>query len=145
VSYDDEGEDPGEAPDTELMADLLRERYPIAKSDKLTITARTSPLLGLSLVLESGRERFEIVIEYLRDAGTRDRWSLLADALDALYGSFLESGRAYRDLPRGDDVEFGGAYFRVDATRTVPELVQAADRILEADAKKRSNGAGDLH
>jgi hypothetical protein len=129
----------GKAPEPEGVAELLRERYPLKKSDRLSIAVEAVPL-ALRLTLESGRDRYEIAVSYVRGANGRDPWMLTADALDSLYGSFIESGRAYRDLPVGDDVEFDGAFFAVTIERTIPELAHEADRLLERD-EDGANGA----
>lgn len=117
-------------PDTDAIRELLLERYPLRKGDRLEVSARSEPLRGLFLSLTSGKERFDIGVEILRGVGRRDPWMLTADALDALFGTFIENDRAYRDLPSGDDVEYEGAFFRVHIERSVPELVDAATRIL---------------
>ncbi|MCK6551477.1 hypothetical protein L6R52_36915 [Myxococcota bacterium] len=123
----------GPPPDVEVLAELLTERYPIKKTETLRITSTIDPVAGLVLTLDAGRDRFVIGLHYLRGAGRRDPWLLLVDALDALYGTFLESNRAYRELPQGSDVEFDGAFFRVEVERLVPELSARADRMLEQD------------
>jgi hypothetical protein len=129
VKHED-GEDFGPPPDTEAIAELLAERYPIGQGERVEVTARTEPTAGLQVVLHAGKNRYAIIVDYLRGAGERDPWMLTADALDALFGTFLESDRAYRDLPQGGDVEYEGAFFRVEVERAVPELAGEADRLL---------------
>jgi hypothetical protein len=123
----------GPAPDVEALAELLTERYPIKRNETLRITSTTDPIAGLVLTLEAGRDRFVLELHYLRGAGRRDPWVLLVDALDGLYGMFVESNRAYRELPQGSDIEFDGAFFRVEIDRLVPELIDRANRMLEQD------------
>jgi hypothetical protein len=127
---DEEREDHGPPPDAEAIAELLAERHTLKKGDQVTVETLEDPLPGLIARLDSGRDRYEIAIEYLRGAGERDAWMLLSDALDALFGTFIESGLAYRDLPTGDDVEYEGGFFRVRVTRDIPELSLKADRLL---------------
>lgn len=126
----DEREYYGPPPDGGDLAELLGERYTVKKGEKIAVTTSDDPLPAMTVVLEGGRDRYEIALEYLRGAGQRDPWMVLADAMDSLFGTLLESGRAYRDLPQGDDVEYEGAYFRVRVARDVPELSIKADRIL---------------
>lgn len=125
--------DLGPPPDTDLMAELLAERYPIRRDEKIAVATATDPAPGLLLTLDSAKDRFEIGVHYLRGADGRDRWVLLTDALDALFGTFIESDRAYRDLPQGTDVEYSGAFFRVDVEHKRPDLDLRADRMLEKD------------
>ena len=126
----DEQEDYGPPPDTEAIAELLAERYPLAKGEKVTVSAKEDPLIGLAAALDAARDRYEIALEYLRGAGERDPWMVLTDALDALYGTLIENGRDYRDLPTGSDVEYEGATFRVRVAHDLPELSRQADAIL---------------
>jgi hypothetical protein len=123
----------GPAPDVDDIAELLKERHRLKKGDVLRVSAEAAPLPQLELALDSGRDRYTIGVGYLRGANGRDPWMLLADALDSLLGMLLESERAYRDLPAGDDVSFDGAFFRVAVERTVPDLDARADRMLEGD------------
>lgn len=89
-------------------------------------------LPGLELMLDAIEHRYRISVRYLRGAGPeRDPWLLMADALDALYGTFAESGRAYRELPEGSDVEYEGAYFSVEVEHTSPHLDALADAVLQ--------------
>jgi hypothetical protein len=135
-SGDDEGADPGVPPDAPAIAELLVERYSIPATDRLSVEVIDDPESpGLALTLERGKDRYQIRIEYLRGRAGRDVWMLLADALDALFGTLIESDRAYRDLPTGSDVEFVGAFFRVDVQRTIPELIARADHLLEGNGK----------
>jgi hypothetical protein len=120
-------------PDVDAVAELIAERYPVKKGDRLTVRALINPLMALELMLDSGSDRYTICVAYLRGAGHRDPWMVTADALDAMFGMFIESGRAYRDLPAGDGVEYEGAYLRVTVEHSVPELVARADGMLEND------------
>lgn len=126
------------AEDGALIAELLVERYPIRPKERVSVRVTEDPLPRLDLVLESDRDRYEIGVQYLRGRDGRDVWLLLADALDGLFGTLIESDRAYHDIPAGSDVELDGAFFRVEVSRTIPELVKQADLLLEADRKKPS-------
>jgi hypothetical protein len=97
------------------------------------VTTERDPRPSLLLSLESGKDLYTIGVEYAGGANGRDVWMLIADALDALFGTFIEAGRAYRDLPAGNDVEYEGARFNVTVDRTIPELAKEADRLLDAD------------
>jgi hypothetical protein len=124
--------DYGPAPDTEAIAELLSERYPIKKDERITAETSTSkdsqPLVTVTLT--SGRNIYLITVEYLRGAGERDAWEMVVDAADALFGTLIENGRDYRELPQGSDVEYDGAFFRVEASREVPDLSDKADQLL---------------
>lgn len=121
----------GEPPDTDAIAELLAERYPLKKEERLAVDATARETMpGLTLTLTSGRNVYTIEVEYRRGAGDREVWMVVTDALDALFGTFMENGRAHRDLPIGSDVEYEGAFFRVEATREVPDLSDKADQLL---------------
>lgn len=120
----------GPPPDGEAIAELLTERHSTRAGDRVTVWSRATPRPALAVALESGRDRYEIELEYVEGAAGREIWMILADALDALFGTLVESGRAYRDLPAGEGVEFEGATFDVRVEHTIPELSRAADELL---------------
>jgi hypothetical protein len=117
--------------DDEDIAELLRERYPLPKGDRIRVRAERTPEPRLQVILDSGRHRYEISVAYRRGANGGDPWLLAADALDALFGMFLESNRTYRELPSGEDVEYDGVFFDVLVEHTIPELEARAERLLE--------------
>ncbi len=119
-----------EAPDADLIAELLTERYPIEKGERLRVEI-DEPEHAALLTLDTERRLYRIRVEYLRGAKDRDPWLLIVDAVDSLFGTLIESNRAYRDLPTGDDVEFDGAFFRVRVEHEMPEMDRIADQILK--------------
>jgi hypothetical protein len=125
----------GEAPDEELIVELLAERYPIAKGERVSVEVDAEER-SVALALLDGKNVYRIRVEYLRGAGSRDPWSLLVDALDSLFGTLIESNRAYRVLPSGDDVEFADAFLRVTVERAVPDLDRMAKQILEGNGHR---------
>jgi len=120
----------GEPPSGEMIAELLVERFPIEKGESVGVTVDEEGR-ALALEMNAGRHRYRIRIEYLRGAGSRDPWFVMVDALDNLFGTFIESGRAYRELPIGDDVEFEDAVFRISIEHEMPEMDRIADQILK--------------
>lgn len=126
----------GEAPDGDLIAELLRERYPLEPGESLAVETNEEER-AISLSMTAGRDVYRMRVAYLRGAGDRDPWLLMVDALDNLFGSFLESNRRYRDLPQGSGVEFAGAFFTVVVEHARPELDRLAEQIL------RSGGSHD--
>lgn len=121
------------APDGAMIAELLCERYPLRRGETLTVAVNRSEH-EMTARLDAGRDIYTIRVRYLRGAGERDLWMLVADALDGLFGMFIESDRAHRFLPTGDDVEYEGAFFRVRVEREVPALSEEADRLLGESA-----------
>jgi hypothetical protein len=122
----------GDAPDSDVITELLLERYPLASGQRLAAQVDTTERT-LAVELLAGRHRYRIEVAYLRAAEDRDPWLLLVDALDNLYGSLLESSFDHRSLPSGDDVEFESAVLRVHVEHTMPELDRIADQILGDD------------
>ena len=122
----------GAPPDEEMIAELLVERFPIAKGERVTVHIDEEGH-AVGLTMTSGKNVYRIRVDYVRGAGSRDPWFLLVDALDNLFGTFIESNRAYRELPSGVDIEFEGAFFRVTVERDVPELDRIAKQILEGN------------
>ena len=122
----------GEPPVGDVIARLLAERYPIGGDEKLTVDVVEAEPKKLALALWSARHRYEIDVAYQAGADGRDPWMLMVDALDALFGSLLESGRAHRDLPSGPGVQYEGAFFEVYARHDLPEVSKLADQLLIA-------------
>jgi hypothetical protein len=120
----------GEPPVPDVLARLLRERHGLSASDRVSVEPVDR---GLSLELRSSGRCVRFELTYLRGAGpSEDPWDRIVDALDALFGQYLESGRDHRSLPTGDDVEHAGAFFRVRVESTVPELEKIADHMLRS-------------
>ncbi|MCA9552233.1 MAG: hypothetical protein KC933_19500 [Myxococcales bacterium] len=130
---DDRDEDWGEAPHGDVIARLLAQRYPILPTERLTVDVLEAER-GLKLVLFDRRHRYTIGVKYQAGLRGREGWMLLADALDALFGTFMESGRQHRDLPAGVDVEYEGALLQVDVERDLPEVTKLANQLLEQDS-----------
>lgn len=112
-----------------MIAELLMERYPIEKGEGLSVSVDPEEH-SIALSMNAGRHHYLIRVDYLKSGGVRDPWFLMVDALDNLFGMFIESKRAYRDLPSGSDVEFDGAFFRVTVEHAMPEVERMADQIL---------------
>lgn len=121
----------GQAPDGDVIAELLRERYPVEPGASVAVAVDEEER-ALTLTMIAGRHQYALRLAYLRGAKDRDPWLLMADALDNLFGSFLESGRRYRELPQGSDVEFAGAFFSVSVEHTQPALDRLAEQILQS-------------
>jgi len=117
----------GEAPQPEVVAELLRERH--GPFDGLEVDLHATDPRGLTVSIDEGRQRTLIDVRFLRGASA-DAWLTVADALDALVGSWVEAGKDHRALPSGEDVAFEGAEMRVRVERTIPELERVADRLL---------------
>ncbi|MEM1025589.1 MAG: hypothetical protein AAGD10_16105 [Myxococcota bacterium] len=122
----------GDAPQPEVVAELLGERH--GPFDKLEVDLHASDPRGLSAHIDLGARRTTIDVRFLRGPSP-DAWLTVADALDALLGSWLESGRDHRALPTGEDVEFQEAMMRVRVEQSVPELERIADQLLEGGPK----------
>jgi hypothetical protein len=122
----------GEPPPADMIAELLVERFPIGKGERIEIDVGEEEH-RISLVLTAGRHLYRIGVEYLRGAGSRDPWLVMVDALDNLFGALIESGRAYRELPSGEDVEFEEAFFRVRVEHEMPEMERIADQLLKEE------------
>ncbi len=120
----------GETPIADVISRLLLQRYQLPRSERVQADVNDEERF-LSLRYYSGRSEYQIKVKYLRGAGPeRDPWMLMADALDGLFGSLLESGRDYRSLPSGSEIGFQGAYFAVEVAHQIPELSRLADQIL---------------
>lgn len=122
----------GEPPHPDVLARLLRERYEVPASERLDV----DPLgRGLRLTWRTSTRQTVFEVTYLRGAAPKeDPWDRVVDALDALAGQYVESGRDHRRLPRGDDVEHLGCFYRVRVESDVPELRRMADRLLSSDS-----------
>jgi hypothetical protein len=120
----------GEPPSGEMIAELLVERFPIGEGESLSVDVSEEDR-SIALEMNTPRHRYRIRLDYLRGAGSRDPWFVMVDALDALFGTFIESDRAYRDLPTGEDVEFEDAVFRVRVEHDMPEMDRIADQVLK--------------
>lgn len=122
----------GEAPVPDVLAALLAERYPLEEEERFEAEVRER---GLACTLRAPHHAIRIQIDYAAGARSRDPWVLLVDALDALVGQLIESGRAHRELPTGTGVEYEGAQFRVLVEKEVPELGALADRWLRGSER----------
>ena len=121
----------GEAPDADLLEGLVRERYPLGAEERVALRVDLDPR-ALELDLTVGPHLYTLRVHYLRGAGAnRDPWTLMLDALDALYATLRENGRDYRALPRGNDVIHGGAAFDVRVEHHQLDLEKLANQILE--------------
>lgn len=126
-----------ESPDPAEVTRLLTERYALGPADRLSVSIQ-DPEIALTVTLVADRDRYEFELAYLRGA-PEDPWRAVVDAADALFGTFIENERTYRDLPTGDDVEHGGAFFRVRIERKLPELEREADRLLGRSGDRHSS------
>lgn len=129
----------GEAPDADDVEELLRERHGVPVDQRLKVEVsrregRPRLILRLDRPARATRpiERYVLDVSHLRQ-GQRPAWDLVLDATDALLGTLLESGYAYRDLPTGSDVEFEDAVFWVEAECLRPDLEREADQLLGGD------------
>lgn len=129
----------GEAPDADDVEGLLRERHGVPADQPLKVElglreGRPRLILRLDRPARATRpiERYLLDVSHLRQ-GERPAWDLVLDATDALLGTLLESGYAYRELPTGSDVEYEGAVFWVEAECLRPDLERAADQLLGGD------------
>ncbi len=116
-------------PKAEAVAKLLRQRYPIGTQESLLARALKDPP-GWTLLLKGPEHHYEITIRYLRSENGGEPWGLVSDALDALFGSLIESGRNYRGLPTGEEIRFKEALFSVSVAHRMPSLEAEADRLL---------------
>jgi hypothetical protein len=117
----------GEAPQPEVVAELLRERH--GPFDRLAVDLHASEPRGLTASIDEGRHRTLIDVRFLRGP-SQDAWLTVADALDALVGTWMEAGKDHRALPQGEDVQFEAAEMRVRVERSAPELDRVADQLL---------------
>ncbi len=116
-------------PDGAMVASLITERWSIDPSETVTIDIDgATHRIGLTLTGPRHRYQWWIALEEAPPAA--DPWALLVDALDALFGQFIESERDYRALPSGPGVAFMGATFDVTVEHRVPEVEKLADRLL---------------
>lgn len=121
----------GDAPVPDVLARLLRERYGLPGADVLNVDVTDE---GLALNLEAGGRTTRLEVTYLRSEDVEvDPWDRVVDAVDALFGQWLEAGRDHRALPIGDDVEHEGAFFRVRIESKVVALERLADQILASN------------
>lgn len=126
----------GAPPDADELSALIKERYPLRKGERSRAWVDLETR-SVAVTLDAGRHHYRIAVTYRRGAGRqRDPWLLMVDAVDALYGTFVENERTYRELPFGEDVEFDGAFFKVDVEHSVPELSKIADQLLEEKGPK---------
>ena len=130
-SRPDDGD--AELPDGDLVASLLAQRWPIEEEESIRVDVQ--PPAGdvaeaLELTLASPRHRYLLRLVIVQAPEGLDRWALLVDGLDAMFGQLIENGRAHRELPKGRGVEFQGAELEVVVEHTVPELKKLADQIL---------------
>ena len=125
-------------PDGDQIAALLAERWPTQPDETVAVAVESSDDERVVLTLESPRHRYTLTVTLRQAPANADRWALLVDALDGLFGQLIESGRAHRTLPTGVGVEFQGGEFEVVVERTVPELEKAAEQILAQDGSQSS-------
>lgn len=120
----------GEVPNADELSALIKERYPLRKGERSRVIIDEEQR-SVAVTLDAGRHHYRIAVTYRRGAGrSRDPWMLMVDAVDALYGSFMENERTYRELPFGEDIEFEAAFFKVEVEHSVPELSKLADQLL---------------
>lgn len=119
----------GEPPHPDVLARLLAERYPIRPGEKLRVDLDEDDG-KMAAVLWTARHRWTISVSW-QAGGTDSPWMLMADALDALFGGFIESDRQHRDLPSGANVEHLGAMFTVEVEHDLPEVSRLADQMLK--------------
>ena len=123
-------EDWGEPPHPDVVARLLAERHPIRAGERLRVDVDEADG-RLVATLWNPRHRWAISVRW--EAGGDDSpWMLMADALDALFGALIESGRAHRELPAGAGVEHQGARFTIEVQHDLPEVTRLADQLLAA-------------
>jgi DNA-binding helix-hairpin-helix protein with protein kinase domain len=119
----------GDPPIPEVLVRLLRERHPFSGDAAIEAELLDDPG-GLAVTITTGPMQVELRVRYLRGAGTEDPWMLLADAVDALVGSWLEAEGDPRVLPQGE-ASMGSATFTVDVQRRNLELERLADQWLD--------------
>lgn len=122
-------------PDPTSVAALLRERWSVPPSADLTVQEREREgrprlVVRLERARRRGVDRIELDVTHLRGGAPDQVWDRLVDAVDALVGSLVESGYAYRELPTGSDVEYEGSVLWVEVTRARPDLEAQADALL---------------
>ncbi len=123
-----------QAPDPTAVAALLRERWSIPPAVRLTVEdsqregrPRLIVRVDRPTKARGGGERIELDVTHLRGGDPSRAWDLLADAVDALVGTLVESDYAHRDLPTGSDVEHEGSVLWVDVTASRPDLEAQAE------------------
>ncbi len=121
-------QDQTEAPSAQELASALQARYPRPTEE---LTVKVDPARdALELNLRAEGHVYRLEVRYQMGAEQKDRWSLLVDALDSLYGSFIESDLSPRSVPQGPNVEFRGAQLIVRLDHSVPDLEAQADALL---------------
>jgi hypothetical protein len=120
----------GDPPVPDVLAKLLAERYPLAEGERFDVEVLDD---AIACTLVAPSHQIRVRIRYESGARSRDPWELLVDALDALVGQLVESGRRHRELPVGPGVEWDGARFTVEVEKDVPELRDLADRWLAGE------------
>lgn len=123
------------APDPTSVAALLRERWSIPAPADLTVEEREREgrprlVVRIERARRQGTDRIELDVTHLRGGEPAKVWDHLVDAVDALVGTLVESGYAYRELPTGSDVEYEGSVLWVEVTRARPDLEAQANAIL---------------
>lgn len=123
-----------QAPDPTAIAALLRERWTVPATVGLTVEdsqregrPRLIVRIDRATKARAGRERIELDVTHLRGGDPGRAWDLLADAVDALVGSLVESDYAHRDVPTGSDVEHEDSVLWVEVTATRPDLEAQAE------------------
>ncbi len=120
----------GEPPHPDVIARLLAERYTVRPGEKLRVDLDEQDG-SMCVHLWDARHRWRITVRWEAGGTPESPWMLIADALDALFGTFIESGRNVRVLPAGSGVEHQGVYFEVTAEHDLPEVSKLADQLLD--------------
>ncbi len=120
----------GEAPNPDVMARVLAERYGLAEDERFEVDLEDDVLVCR---LVTPRETYAVRVAYESGAGERPVWPLLVDATDALVGTLIDGDREHRQLPQGSGVEYDGARLNVQVDKDVPELRRLADKWLSTN------------
>lgn len=116
-------------PHPDVIARLLIERYPVPRDKRIEVDVDPDQP-AITVVLKDAQQRTSIRVACVRGAADSNPWMHAADAMDALFGTLIESGGNHRALPRGAEVEYEGAFFQVEVTHEIPQLERLADQIL---------------
>ncbi len=122
----------GDPPHPDIIARLLGERHPVQPGEKLRVDVEEKEG-RITVHLWNARHRWRIGVRWQAGRAPDGPWMLMADALDALFGSLIESNRDARALPVGEGVEYQGAHYDVQVQHDVPEATKLADQLLGSD------------
>lgn len=125
----------GDPPHPDIIARLLGERHPIQTGEKLRVDVLEKEG-RIAAHLSSPRHRWQISVRWQAGGAGQSPWMLMADALDALFGSLIESQRDARALPTGEGVEYQGVHYEVEVQHDVPEATKLADQLLAGKTKR---------